>query len=103
VIQMTETRPEIETVTVSVQEFLDRVDHYLEITETTRLEVVHEGERVATLGPHLPGEERRLAPKFFWFLDQVDPRGPMDPESRTTQLLLDERETCRSSWIPRRW
>jgi hypothetical protein len=95
--QMTEISPEIETVTVTVEEFKESLEHYLELMETKRVEVFHEGERVATLGPWFPGERRTLSKKFFWFLDQVEPPGPMDREGRTTQLLLDERETSRFS------
>ena len=89
--QMTEIEPEIETVTVTVKEFKQNLEHYLKVKKTKRLLVFHEGERVATLGPWLPGEERIGSPKFFWFLDELFPPGPVDMESRATRSLLEDR------------
>ncbi len=93
---MTEIEPEIETLRVTVEELIANREHYWIVKETKRLEILHEGERVATMGPWLPAEERYLTPKFFWFLDQLEPPGPVDHEGRTTQLLIDEREEHRS-------
>lgn len=67
---------EIETVTVTVEEFKEDRDRYLKVKETKRLVVLRGDEEVAVLGPKLPGEERFLTSVWFEFLDEVFPMGP---------------------------
>ena len=76
---MTESEPEIETVTVTFEEMKANRDHYLKVKETKHLVITHEGEQVMALGPWLPGEERVFpAP---WVLKELFPPLPMDPEN----------------------
>jgi hypothetical protein len=69
---------EIETVTVSFEEFKAKLQHYMELQEEKRVVVMHEGEVVAAIGPWLPGEERFLSPR--WFFDDLFPPQPINPE-----------------------
>jgi hypothetical protein len=96
-IQMTEITPEIETLTVTFEEFKANFDHYWALRDRYRMVITHKGEVLTVKGIRLPGEHRFMDRNFFWFLDHLFPREPMDPESRVTQLLLDERATSRSS------
>ena len=84
---MTET--EIETITVTFEEFKENFDHYLKVKETKRLVVVHGDEEVAVLGPWLPDEERFISPK--WFFDELFGWEPVDMESSLTRALLEDR------------
>jgi hypothetical protein len=69
---------EIETVTVSFEEFKAKLQHYMELQEEKRVVVMHEGEVVAAIGPWLPDEERFLSPR--WFFDDLFPPQPINPE-----------------------
>ena len=78
--QMTDIRPDVETVTVTFEEMKKDLGYYLSLKEHKRLVVTHEGEQIAVLGPRLPDEQRILGPKFWWFLDYVAPPMPADPD-----------------------
>ena len=97
--QMTEIEPEIETVTVTLEELKANLKHYWRPTETKRLEVTHEGERVATLGLWLPGERRAeqkilLVPRRDGTAGSAGPGGPDHPAAsvkkrETVPFFLD--------------
>ena len=82
---------EIETVTVTFEEFKENLDHYLQVKKTKRLVVMHGSEEVAVLGPWLPDEERFISPK--WFFDELFPPEPFDPDDPEplTRALLEDR------------
>jgi hypothetical protein len=90
---------EIETVTVSFEEFKESFDHYMRVKETARLVVMHGGEAVAVLGPWLPGEERFISPK--WFFDELFGRDPVDMESSLTRAVLEDRGYSFTETLPR--
>lgn len=75
---MAEAGIEIETVTVTFEEFRERFGHFVKVRETKRLVVMHGDERVAVLGLWLPDERRFLPPR--WFFDQLFPPEPINPE-----------------------
>jgi hypothetical protein len=78
---------EIETVTVTFEEFKEELDHFVEVKETKRVAVIYEGEQIAAFGPWLPGEERPFPPRWFW--DETFPPLPMsrsDPYELTHAL-----------------
>ena len=83
---------EIETVTVTFEEFKQNLEGYLEIKETKRLVVMHGDEEVAVLGPWLPGEERFISPQ--WFFDELFPPEPINPDDpySLTRALEKTRE-----------
>jgi hypothetical protein len=72
------TAIETETVTVTFDEFKEKLQHYMELQETKRLVVMHGEEEIAVLGPWLPEEERFLSPQ--WFFDELVPPEPINPE-----------------------
>jgi hypothetical protein len=75
---MTDSEPEIETVTVTFEEFKENREHYVELRATKRLVVLYEGEQIAAFGPWLPGEQRPFPPPWFW--DEIYPPQPIDPD-----------------------
>jgi hypothetical protein len=86
---------EIETVTVTAEDFKENIDHYLELKETTRLVIVHGDEQMMALGPWLPGEERFLPPRWFW--DEIFPPQPVDRTNRASRAILEDRGVIRPS------
>lgn len=84
----------IETVTVTFDEFKEKLQYYMELQETKRLVVMHGEEEVAVLGPWLPGEERFLSPQ--WFFDELFPPEPINLEdpyslSRALEATREDR------------
>jgi hypothetical protein len=87
---------EIETVTVTFEEFKAHLQHYLKVKEVKRVVVMRGDEVGSVMGPWLPGEERFLAPE--WFFDELfgpEPYDPNDPYplSRALEDLRDEERT----------
>jgi hypothetical protein len=80
---------EIETVTVTFEEFKANFEHYRRIKATKRIVVLHEGQAVAVIGPWLPHERRFISPK--WFFDELFGREPVDMESLGTRAILEDR------------
>jgi len=80
---------EIETVTVTFEELKANVDHYYRLKESKRLVVMRDEEKIAVLGPWLPGERRRTMTKYplHWFelLNEMFPE-PWDPEDPEPEL-----------------
>ena len=84
---MTEADPEIETVTVTFEEMKEHFERYMQVKETKRVVITHEGEQVMALGPWLPGEERAFPPPWvFTGLFPLLPRDPDDPYMLTHAL-----------------
>jgi hypothetical protein len=80
---------EIETVTVTFEEFRENLEHYMRVKETKRLVVIYGNEEVAVMGPWLPEEERFISPK--WFFDELFPPEPIDPDDpRPLTRALEE-------------
>ncbi len=81
---------EIETVTVTFEEFKENFDDYDHVRETKRLVITHDGEQVAALGLWLPGETRSFPP--IWLFHELFPPEPIDHECKVSQALKEERE-----------
>ena len=75
---MTETSPEIETVTVDFGEFRESLDFYMRARKATRLVITRDGAQVLVLGPWLPDEERTPAPD--WFRRELHVEAPIHPD-----------------------
>lgn len=81
---------EIETVTVTFEEFKENFERYERVRKTNRLVITHEGEQVAVLGLWLPSENRPMPP--LWFFDELFPPEPIDHECKASRALAEERE-----------
>jgi hypothetical protein len=81
---------EIETVTVTFEEFKENFDDYDHVRKTKRLVITHEGEQVAVLGLWLPGETRSFP--SIWFFHELFPPEPIDHECKVSRALEEERE-----------
>ena len=81
---------EIETVTVTFEEFKENFESYDHVRETKRLVITHEGEQIAVLGLWLPNETRTFPPD--WFFDELFPPEPIDHECKASRALAEERE-----------
>jgi len=87
---MTEQTAEIETVTVTFEEFKGNFEGFDRVRETKRLVITHEGEQLAVLGRWLPDETRLTPPA--WFFLELFPPGPIDWECKLSRALEEERE-----------
>ena len=82
---------EIETVTVTLEEFKANLSRFLWVKRKKRVVVTHEGEEVAVIGVRLPGEKRSFPSQ--WFFDEIDPPEPFDPDDPEplTRAVLEDR------------
>jgi hypothetical protein len=88
---------EIETVTVTFEEFKASLHHYMAVKETKRVSVIRDGEEVAVLGPWLPGEERIMTAEWFAFYRDLFPPEPVDMTNRTSRALEEQRGSLPST------
>ncbi len=82
---------EIETVTVTFEEFKASLPYFMAIKETKRVSVIRDGEEVAVLGPWLPGEVRIATDQWFKFLKDLFPPEPVDHENTLSRALEEVR------------
>jgi hypothetical protein len=82
---------EIETVTVTFEDFKANVFHYARVIEAKRVVVMRDGVEVA-VGLRLPGEERIMTPERIAFYKSLLPSEPLDPENTLSRALEESRE-----------
>jgi hypothetical protein len=77
---------EIETVTVTFEEFKENFEHYERVRKANRLVITQDGTQVAVLGLWL----RPIPP--LWFFDELFPPEPIDHQCKASRALAEERE-----------